>query len=131
MKENWIERFRRDESGSATVEALLWMPIFIYLLVLITDVSLIYYGKAQALRAIQDGNRALSVRFLSSTGATEDFVEARLQVHSPSVAATTSISDGIVTTSARMPASELMAVGSIPTFGNTVIKVTAQHFLEQ
>lgn len=131
LKENLISRFRDDERGSATIEALLWMPIFVYLLVLITDVSLVYYGKAQALRAIQDGNRALSVRFLPDEAATQDFVETRLRSHSPSVTATTSISDGIVTTSAKMPASELMAVGSIPTFGDTIILVTAQHFLEQ
>lgn len=131
MNWNWANRFWNDERGSATIEALLWIPIFVYLLVLITDVSLIYYGKAQALRTIQDGNRALSVRFLPDATAAQDFIETRLQGYAPSVEVTTSISNGIVTTSATMLASELMAVGSIPTFRDTEISVTAQHFLEQ
>lgn len=131
MNWNWTSRFWNDERGSASIEGLLWVPIFVYLLVLITDVSLIYYAKAQALRTIQDGNRALSVRFLSDASAAENFVETRLQGYAPSVAVTTSISNGIVTTSATMPASELMAIGSIPTFRDTMISVTAQHFLEQ
>ena len=107
------------------MESLLWIPIFVYLLVLITDVSLIYYGKAQALRTIQDGNRALSVRFIADASAAQDFVETRLQGYAPSVEVTTTINNGIVTTSAIMPASELMAVGSIPTFRDTMISVTA------
>jgi Flp pilus assembly protein TadG len=131
MNWNWANRFWNDERGSATIEALLWIPIFVYLLVLITDVSLNYYGKAQALRTIQDGNRALSVRFLPDATAAQDFIETRLQGYAPSVEVTTSISNGIVTTSATMLASELMAVGSIPTFRDTEISVTAQHFLEQ
>ena len=128
---NWRQQFVKDERGSATIETLIWVPMFVYLLVLITDVSLIFYGKAQALRIIQDGNRALSVRHLNNTDEAEAYVLAQLATYTGAATVNTSIADGMITTVAVMPASDLMAIGSIPGFSDNTLNITAQHFLEQ
>ena len=128
---SWLRSFQNDERGSATVESLFWVPIFVYLLVLITDVSFVFYGKAQALRIIQDGNRALSVRYLESTDAAEEYILGRLTSYSDKTEVETAIDDGVITTIASLPARDLMAVGSIPGFNDTSVSISAQHFLEQ
>ena len=127
------QRFLRDERGSATIETLIWFPLFVYLLVLITDVSLIYYGKAQALRALQDANRGLSVRQFPTAEEAQAYAESRVHEFSPSatVEVTTSEIDGMIVSRATLLASELMAVGSIPTFAATTVNVSTQHFLER
>lgn len=127
----WLKQFHNDERGSATIESLIWIPIFVYLLVLIADVSLVFYGKAQALRIIQDGNRALSVRYLDTTDDAEEFVLAGLASYTDNATVNTSITDGIITTVAAVPARDLMSIGSIPGFNNTTLSISAQHFLEQ
>lgn len=126
-----LSRFRDDEDGSATVESLFWLPLFMFVLVLITDVSFIFFGKAQALRVIQDGNRALSVGRFNDTDSTKDFIEKALQGFSTNAVVVTTVDDGVVTSTATMPTTDLMAVGTIPGINNIKVVVTAQHFLEQ
>lgn len=122
--------FKEDQRGSATIESLLWMPLFFYLFVLITDVSFIFYGKAQALRIIQDGNRAYSVKAFDSDAAASDYIKSKLNVFAPQATVSTTVSNGIIITSATLNAADLMAVGTIPAFINSEFSVTSQHFME-
>lgn len=135
MNASLMKRFMADERGVATIESLLWFPLFVYLLVLITDVSFIFYGKAQALRIVQDGNRAYSLRYpgvLDDTQA-ENHIKAGLRryVTSPDVRTSFDNATGLITTVATLRAGDLMAVGSIPGFGDFEIEIVAQHFQEQ
>ena len=128
---SWVSRFKDCEDGSATVESLFWFPLFMFILVLVADVSFIFFGKAQALRVIQDGNRALSVGRFNDTDSTRDFITAALQPFAENVVVTTTVDDGVVTSTATIPTTDLMAVGSIPGISSIDVVVTAQHFLEQ
>lgn len=127
---NKTRRYRKDESGSATVEAVLWFPIFFYFLALIADASLIFSGETRALRIVQDGNRAFAVGKLTSISAAESFIESRLSQLSPSVTVVTTVNNGVVSSTATMPVSELSGIGIIPEFGGLFIKVTAQQLTE-
>ena len=132
MYTNFLKRFKEDERGTATIESLLWMPIFFYLFILITDVSFIFYGKAQGLRVVQDGNRAYATNLLDLPSA-EQRITTRLNSFAPGSTATMGYSSatGLVTTRATMPAASLMAVGSIPQFIDLDINITEQHYVEQ
>jgi Flp pilus assembly protein TadG len=130
MLSNLLTRFKEDERGIATIESLLWMPLFFYLFIAITDVSFIFYGKAQALRVVQDGNRAYSVNILKSNEETSDYIEGRLRLFAPGATATTTVSNGVIITRATIDSSDLMAVGSIPNFVGLDINIVEQHFRE-
>jgi Flp pilus assembly protein TadG len=128
---NLLTRFKEDERGVATIESLLWMPLFFYLFILITDVSFIFYGKAQGLRAVQDGNRAYSTNLMDLETAQER-IRSRLNSFAPGSEAVMAYSDatGLVTTRATIPASSLMAVGSIPNFLNLDVVIVEAHYRE-
>ena len=128
-----VWRFSECEDGSASIESLFWIPIFVYFLVLVLHVSFIFFGKAQVLQAVQDGNRALSIGVLRSEDETEAFVRTSLLNYSSNVVidSTIDLSTGVVTTDVSIPASDLMAVGSLPIFRDTLIPISAQHFLER
>lgn len=126
-----LRQFLRNEGGSASVESLFWIPLFVFFLVLVLDVSFIFFGKAQALRVIQDGNRALSVGRFDDTATTEQSIASALAPYAPNAEITSVVNDGVVTTTAKIPATDLMVVGTIPVFADTVVSITAQHFLEQ
>jgi hypothetical protein len=128
---NLLRQFKEDERGIATIESLLWMPLFFYLFILITDVSFIFYGKAQGLRIVQDGNRAFATNLLNANEA-EERIRTRLNMFAPGSDVRTRYDGltGLVTTSATIPAASLMAVGSIPNFINLDVRITEQHYRE-
>lgn len=122
----------KAEDGSSTIEALTWIPIFVFFLVLVLDTSFIFFGKAQALRFIQDGNRALSVGALADVGEAELLIKESISHYAPSATVQTVIVDGkVISTTMSIPVTDLMIVGSIPVFDDVIINITAQHFLEQ
>jgi Flp pilus assembly protein TadG len=125
-----VLRFRASERGSGTVEMVLWMPIVVLLLVLITDASFIFNRRSEMLRTVQDGNRAFSVGRLTSIEETQTFVATRLRVYAPSALVTTTLVDGIITTQASVELDDLLTFGLIPEISLGRMSVQSQHFLE-
>ena len=127
-----MSRFAKGERGSASIEALIWVPIFVFFLVMVLDASLLFYGRALALRAVQDGNRALSVGTVTSAAATQTHVKGLLSDIAPSARLTRTIDTGrgIVTTTAIVPATDLLTVGTFDYFDNVELTIRAQHYLE-
>lgn len=107
--------------------------MFVYFLVLVLDVSFIFFGKAQVLQVVQDANRARSLGVFKTEQQTEDFVRAALLKYTPTavIVSDDDLVAGVVTTNVTVPATDLMVVGSIPVFRDTQIPISAQHFLER
>jgi Flp pilus assembly protein TadG len=125
-----IRKFRNDESGSATVEAVLWLPLFVVFFVMVADVSFVFHRQAQTLRIVQDANRALSVGRLTSEDETEDFIVAALSGLTTGPIVSTTIDAGVITTRTLLPVSDLTAVGMFDFISDYNILVTSQHFVE-
>ncbi len=125
--------FWRNENGSGTIEMLLWMPAFVFMFVMISDASFIFYGKSQTMRILQDANRALSVGAIESEIEVENRVLEQMQLmgHTGVVDAVINSTTGVVTTTVKIPANELTAVGSIPGLSNFDVAIISSHFLEQ
>jgi Flp pilus assembly protein TadG len=124
-------RFARDEGGSVTVEAVLWLPFFFGILMLITDVSLAFYAKAQAFRIIQDANRAFSVRRVTDPDDVATAVEGAFATFAPSANATTAVSsDGVVSTVMTFPIDEVILFVPLRSFADLTVTVGAQHYVE-
>ena len=129
----FLRRFRKREDGIASIEAILWIPIFFWLLMLILDVSYVYFERSQALRMIQDVNRGYSVgRYKNETEATAAILAA-IQTLAPTAQAQTSYDSttGLITTKVNMRADELMPIGAVRGLGsNFTIGLSAQHYME-
>lgn len=52
--------FRKDENGSVSVEFVLWIPIFIFLIAIITDLSIVYVVNANMYDVARDTARRWS-----------------------------------------------------------------------
>ena len=128
-----IKGFWRNEGGSGTIEFVLWLPAFVFIFILISDVSFIFYGKSQTLRILQDANRALSVGAIESEIDVENRVLEQMQLmgHTGVVDAVINSTTGVVTTTVRIPVNELTSVGSIPSLSNFDVAIISSHFLEQ
>ncbi len=125
-----VYNFLIDEDGSASIEAVIWLPVFIMLLGLVVDTSLIFARQAQALRIIQDANRSFSIGRIMTVEATEAMISDRLSPYSPNVEVSTTLDMGLITSTAIMPANDLSSLGLIPAFAGVNVSVTAQHMSE-
>lgn len=122
--------FRRDEAGTATVESLLWLLLLFFLVVLVVNASFIFYSRAQAMQILQDANRAFSTGRLQDEAATEAYLLTRLASLAPSVQVDTSLNGGIITSVAKLPITELVAVQAVNYFTSGDTYVQSQHLIE-
>lgn len=124
-----IARFARREEGTATVEAVLWLPMLLSILVIMLDTSMLFNNRTQALRLMQDANRSFALGRLNEA-ETEEFLRSRLRQISPSATVDTQVDAGVITTRVTMRANEMDLVGLFRPFANLTIGLHAEHLAE-
>lgn len=127
---SWRKRFSKDESGSATVEAVLWLPVFFAFIIIVADASFIFFGQNQAHRLVQDANRQYSIGRLADLDELDAYLTASLAPFAPNASVSTAEDLGIVKSSVSIPASDLVAVGLITALRDATIFVGASHYVE-
>ena len=66
-----LRRFIRDQTGTATIEFVLWVPVYVILLVAVTDASILYLTHTEMWNAARDTARSISVGTLNAAGAPD------------------------------------------------------------
>lgn len=131
LKRKTLGRFARSDDGSATIESLLWIPFFVFLLLFIADVTLIFMNQSMALRVTQDGVRSLAVYEIADCAALQTWLETTLNGMANSATATCAISGDYATTTVTMNSSDLDLTGATGWIANFPVQVSAQHFMER
>ena len=131
---NRFRSFLGDERGSATVEAVLWIPFFLGLLLLVVEVTFVFYGHSQMMRIAQDASRKLSTGWFDTSAEAEAYIleEMRSMRNRTSTAATTAVSieAGVINTRISVSAGELDIVGTFDVLSAVQVTVAAQHLQE-
>lgn len=126
-----LHRFWKDEEGSFTIEAVIWMPIFAIVLAVVVNVSLVFFSESQILRVVQDANRAFSLGRLDSTEAAETYISKKLAYLEATLDIQTTLNDGVIRTVLSSPATDLMPMSFMRgKFSNVQIIVAADHIVE-
>lgn len=132
-RHDWAGRSRRfawSESGAATIEAVLWLPVFVFLLAMVADVALIFGGQAQILRVVQDTNRAVSIGRITSTDDAEAAILEQITGLTSSATAETTLVSGVIHSTVSVPLADLTATHLIGAFDSLSLTVTSQHMAE-
>ena len=69
-----VTGFCKDDQGSATIESVIWLPIFVFVLAIIMNVSMVFFYESQLTRIVHDGNRAFSLGRLPDSIAVQDYI---------------------------------------------------------
>lgn len=130
-----IKAFPRQESGSSTIEFVLWLPIVIAILLLIVDSSMLFMSRTHAMRVLQDTNRLYSVGQFTGTPAeriqqAQDYALARLTGLSPSATTTTVELNRVVRTQATMETREIAQIGFLGLMIDMTMVVTSEQKVE-
>jgi len=119
-------RIFRCESGSISVEAVLWMPVYIFFIALIVDTSMMLHSRSTALRIIQDANRHAVIGYLVDDQEVVARVNTLMQRVSNNAVVEVTWGTGDIETVVRMPASDLQPLGLIPLL--TDVEITVSSF---
>ena len=123
-------RVLRNDTGAATVEAVLWMPTFVFLLVLVADTAIIFTSQAQVMRIIQDANRALSVGRFRTIEQTESFIASQLTRYGGSTTVETSVTEGLIVSRVTLPVANLSATPMLDMFDGLTLTISSEHLSE-
>ena len=131
----WARRFSRDESGSVTVETVIWIPFFFFILMLITDASLAFFSRAQAFRIIESGNRAFSITANTTPATTQTWVKNQFtsqfsRATSASAVTEPNRTSGTVSTTLTYRARDVVLFNTLGVMSNWTIAVRSQQYVE-
>ncbi len=119
-----------DESGAATVEFVLWLPVMAALFGLIVDTSIVFGDQSQILRVVQDVNRAVSIGRVRTSDDAEAIILADIYNIAPNASVETTLSNGIIASTVTIPVSDLSVTNLIDVFHDFNVTVSAQHLSE-
>ena len=71
-----ISTFLRDETGAVTIEFILWVPVFVGLLVFVTDASIIYLTHSEMWSVARDTARRMTTARFSGVSLRSDMIGA-------------------------------------------------------
>ncbi|MDQ2089450.1 TadE/TadG family type IV pilus assembly protein [Marimonas arenosa] len=129
---HYFRDFVRSESGSQTIEAVIWVPIFVFFLAFMVNVAMVFFNESQMLRVVQDANRAFSLGWFTTDIETEQHITQELAYLSPNVTVDTVVDGGIIKTQLSIPAFDMMPLKGLGKqfFSTTQITVQAEHVVE-
>lgn len=133
----------RDEEGSASIEALLWIPMFFLVLVLSVQVAMIATSQSRVMRIVQDGNRAyalgrLDANMVCTPGQEADAPSTRAYIAnavngiSPRATITSRVNctAKTITSTVHMPFTDLSSFRVLPNSSTFRTTVWAQQVRE-
>ena len=120
-----------NEDGTATIEAVIWLPAFFAIFALIADTSTIFGSESQVLRIIQDANRNLSTGYTATAADAQSYIVSHIDYVSPNAVVSTQIAGNVITTSVEMPLTDITATGLVDVFLSGSVTVSADHVMEE
>lgn len=135
-------RFRDAEDGSATIEALLWIPFLLAFLMLILDASTIFMWNSQARRIVADANRqyvkgatfdnTMSNFVGNPVNNMANWIEDEMAHFAPNAVANVMIDpvSGLLTTIVTYPSTDTDLSGATGFLGGLTLRVQSIHQTE-
>ena len=120
---NCFRRFGRQENGTVTVESVIWFPIYLLILGLIFDATMLMMGKTEMWSIANDTSRLVALGRMTESEA-EDYVNNTLSGNRGLVADVTTSGD-IVSTVITRP---FGTVGSLGIINSSTAELTTQSF---
>jgi len=132
LKTAGVDYLLHDERGNATVETVLWLPIYVLFFSLIVDASMMFNAQSHLTRLAQDASRRYSIGLFPNDAAAEDYIKARIgnAKDAPRTEVHVTVADSIISTEIIVDAGLYMAVGFFDVLDHIQLHVRSQHFKE-
>ena len=124
-----LRHFVRDDEGSATVEFTLLLPLFVALVLLVTDASLLFLRQTTLMDVARDTARAVA-RYAMTASEAETYAAAAASTGQGAATATVVIANGVVTVVISTNASSAAPFGMIKYAVGDTITGAATNMME-
>ncbi len=124
-----VRAFGSDEAGAATIEAVLWLPMFFYILCLTVDVTMIFHAYSRIVRSVEDVNRGFSIGRITSIEEGKAKLKASLSDYAD-LTSNIVVVDGVVVTNVSVPVKDLIVVGAASLLMSNSVEVKTQQYME-
>jgi hypothetical protein len=129
-KPTMLSRFLKRESGSISVEAVLWMPIYFVFFALIIDVSNMMHSRSMAMRILQDANRHAVTGYLTEQAEVSEQIISQMQTISNSPNIDVAWTDADIITAVSYPARDAQIFGILAVFADFDLSVHSYNRFE-
>lgn len=125
-------QFRKDESGGVLIEAALWMPVMLSMMIMVADASVVFMNKARIEKIVSDGHRRLAVQNeIYTCGELEAWIEKHAQVIAASATATCTPTLTYTNATVTVDVSDIDLAGSMGFLGKIDMRVRSFHTSER
>lgn len=121
--------FLRSEKGTATIEFVLIVPLFLALIGLCVDASTLYTRQSVMLNVARDTARIVSRNAMTTTEA-KAYAERIASTQAATATATVGIVNGYVTVQITAPAEDLAPMGIITFAMGRTVSATSTSIME-
>ncbi len=130
-KKKRFKIFVPSEDGVSTIESLIWLPVYAFILFLVLNVSMLFFTQSQLLRVVQDSNRLFSVARTTTLTEVEQYVTEQVAYLGATATVKSQLVDGIIYTDLEMPVTALMPFSMLHKFFvETTVVISAQQIVE-
>lgn len=128
----YLRRLGGEERGSATIEALIWILTFFFILLLAVQVALVMTAQSQVMRIVQDGNRAYALGRLADANETQNFIYQAVRRISPRATVSSQVDNlrKVIVSTVSMPVSDVSGFNILPNSESLRISISAQQVKE-
>ncbi|MDD9921745.1 MAG: pilus assembly protein [Boseongicola sp.] len=125
-----FKTFCKQEQGTISVEAVLWLPLYLVFFAMIVDVSNMMHSRSVAMRIIEDANRHAVTGYLTNQEEVFSQIAVNMQSVSDSPSVDVTWTDDDIATVVSYPASDAQIIGLISMFTNIDLTVTSYNRFE-
>ena len=124
-----IRKFNRQDDGGASVEFVLWMPVFVAITMLIVDVTVLLTSQSNYWSVSRDTARLVSRHAMSATEA-KTYAEAQASMLWTAPNADVTINGGTVTVSLSAPMTSLSIFNALGFAGTAQVDASVTQAME-
>ncbi|MDE3026768.1 MAG: hypothetical protein KGH84_00030 [Paracoccaceae bacterium] len=129
-KRPWTAHFFRSERGAVTVDAVIWIPVFAFILLFVAEVSLAFTGETAITQVIEDADRLYARGYFQTAADTETFIRSRLPKLSPSMTVSITESNKIIETVVTVPLLSITGLNAIQQLSGITVTISGEQLSE-
>lgn len=125
-----LRAFATDRNGAVTADAVIWIPVFIFILFLISEVSMAFAGETAITHVIDDANRLYAVGYFQSAAETEAYIRDKLPQLSSTMTVSITETNKIINTAVTVPLLSITHLNVIQQFSGITLTVSGEQLSE-
>ena len=126
---SFLKRFSKDESGAVTVEFVLWVPVFVLIMIVTVDASILLTSQANLWSIARDTSRLMAVG-LYSDGDAENYALSRMPSWGANATINASRTANVATVNLSVPMASIAPFKIVSAFSSGNINVAISHHME-